>query len=129
GVRVVAISPGSRSAALAIAASGHPDIDSVVFLDERSAAFYALGHAKASGRPAVVIATSGTAPANWFPATIEADASCTPLILISADRPARLRGVGANQTIDQIEMFGARVRLFADLAAPDHEDRVGEWKR
>lgn len=129
GLRLVVLSPGSRSAALAIAAAESPQLETVMFLDERSASFYALGAAKATGVPSVVLATSGTAPANWFPAVVEADASGTPMLLISADRPARLRGVGANQTIDQVEMFGNRVRLFADVAAPDGSDRVGEWRK
>jgi 2-succinyl-5-enolpyruvyl-6-hydroxy-3-cyclohexene-1-carboxylate synthase len=117
GVRLVAISPGSRSGALAIAAAAHPGLHSVVALDERSAAFHALGNAKATGRPSAVIATSGTAPANWFPAVVEADMSMTPVILISADRPAELRGVGANQTIDQVGMFGDKVRHAGELSA------------
>jgi 2-succinyl-5-enolpyruvyl-6-hydroxy-3-cyclohexene-1-carboxylate synthase len=117
GVRLVVMSPGSRSAALAIAAAGHPGLDTVVALDERSAAFHALGRAKSAGEPCVVISTSGTAPANWFPAVVEADMSMTPLVLVSADRPAELRGVGANQTIDQVGMFGAKVRHASDLDA------------
>lgn len=128
GTGLVAISPGSRSAALAIAAAEHPNVETVVFLDERSAAFFALGHAKANGSPAVVLATSGTAPANWFPAVVEADSSCTPLVLISADRPARLRGVGANQTIDQVQLFGNKVRHFVDVPAPDHEPAAETWR-
>ena len=128
GVRLIVLSPGSRSAALAIAAVGHPGVSTVLLLDERSAAFYALGRAKSTGEPVAVMATSGTAPANWFPAVIEADAACVPVIFISADRPTRLRGVGANQTIDQVEMFGKKVRFFAGIEAPDDTDRVSEWR-
>lgn len=128
GVEVVALSPGSRSAALAIAASQHPDLECVVFLDERSASFFALGRAKATGAPAAAVSTSGTAPANWFPAVIEADASCAPLVLISADRPQELRGVGANQTIDQVELFGNKVRGFVDVPAPDGSDQGAAWR-
>ncbi len=128
GVSALALSPGSRSGALAIAASEHADLETVVFLDERSAAFFALGRAKASGSPAAVVATSGTAVANWFPALIEADMSGTAVVMVSADRPAELRGVGANQTIDQVELFGDKVRFFADIPAPDREDRSGSWR-
>ena len=128
GVRLVVISPGSRSAALAIASAGHPDMETVVVIDERSAAFFALGRAKTGGGPVAVVATSGTAPANWFPAVVEADMSLTPLILVSADRPAELRGVGANQTIDQVEMFGAKVRFFFDVEAAANEDLNSTWR-
>lgn len=110
GVRQAVISPGSRSTPLALAALRHPDLTSRVVLDERSAAFLALGLAKGSGRPAVVIATSGSAIANWHPAVIEADRSRVPLILLSADRPPELQGCGANQTIDQAKIFGTAVR-------------------
>lgn len=128
GVEMVVISPGSRSAALAIAAAGHPQVDTVVVIDERSAAFWALGRAKATGTPAAVVSTSGTAPANWYPAVVEADMSLTPLVLVSADRPSELRGVGANQAIDQVGMFGARVRRFCDIPAPEGEDGNDRWR-
>lgn len=118
GVVSVFMSPGSRSGALAIAAAEHPQIDLCVVLDERSAAFHALGAAGASRRPAAVLCTSGTAAANFFPAIVEADMACVPLIAVSADRPLELRGVGANQTIDQVELFGGKVRAFEELAAP-----------
>lgn len=127
GVDFFVISPGSRSAALAIAAAHHPATTSVMVIDERSAAFWALGRAKA-GRGAAVIATSGTAVANWFPAVVEADSSLTPLILLSADRPAELRGVGANQTIEQAGLFGDKARLALDVPAPDGEDRTAWWR-
>ncbi len=119
GVEVVVLSPGSRSAALAIAAATHPDLETRVVIDERSAAFHALGVGRATRRPAAVIATSGTAPANHFPAVVEADMACVPLFVISADRPVELRGVGANQTIDQMDLFGPKVRAFAAIEAPD----------
>lgn len=128
-VELVVISPGSRSGALAIAAADHQRLETVVVIDERSAAFHALGRAKATGRPAVAVATSGTAPANYMPAVVEADMSQTPLILVSADRPAELRGVGANQTIDQIGLFGSKVRLEATIEAADSdEDRNEAWR-
>lgn len=119
GVASVFMSPGSRSGALAIAAAEHPDIDLCVVLDERSAAFHALGAARASSAPAAVLCTSGTAPANFFPAIVEADMACVQLVAVSADRPSELRGVGANQTIDQVELFGAKVRAFEELSVPD----------
>ena len=130
GVSRVIVSPGSRSAALTIAAAEHPHISTAVVLDERSAGFRALGAAKADGSPAAVICTSGTAPANYLPAVVEADMSMTPLIVLSADRPEELRGVGANQTIDQVALYGGRVRFFADIPAPSvDEDSSFEWRR
>ena len=128
GVEFVSISPGSRSAALAIAAAEHPAIVDRVFLDERSAAFCALGRAKASGRPTAVVSTSGTAPANFFPAVVEADMSLTPLVVLSADRPQELRGFGANQTIDQSHLYGNKVRHFVEFDAPDATDRNHLWR-
>jgi 2-succinyl-5-enolpyruvyl-6-hydroxy-3-cyclohexene-1-carboxylate synthase len=115
GVSLAIISPGSRSAALAIAFDRHPDISTRVVLDERSAAFWALGYARATGRPTVVVATSGTAVANHLPAVVEADQSMVPLIVISADRPPEMLHVGANQTIDQVGLFGDRVRWFCNI--------------
>lgn len=130
GVDTVVISPGSRSGALAIAAAQHPDIETRVVIDERSAAFHALGAAKASRRPVAAVATSGSAPANFFPAVVEADMSCVPLLVISADRPAELQGIGANQTIDQRGLFGAKVRRFEGIEAPDaFVDRNEDWRR
>ena len=129
GVEVVVISPGSRSAAVAIAASGHDSIETIVVIDERSAAFHALGVARATGRPAAVVSTSGTAPANFLPAIVEADMSCVPIVVITADRPAEMQGVGANQTIDQVEMFGEKVRAYTGIEAPDTTvDRNAEWR-
>lgn len=129
GVRLAVISPGSRSAALAIAASEHPALETRVSIDERCAAFFAMGRAKATGEPSIVISTSGTAPANFLPAVIEADSSLTPLLVVSADRPAELRGVGANQTIDQTHLYGNKVRRFVDVPAPGpDEDLNGRWR-
>ncbi len=129
GIGLVVISPGSRSAAMAIAAAEHPDIETRVVLDERSAGFHALGRAKATGFPAAVVSTSGTAPANYLPAVVEADMSLTPLVVLSADRPAELRGVGANQTIDQIRLYGDRVRFFGDVEAPRSDVNLNEsWR-
>lgn len=128
-VRLVVLCPGSRSGALAIAANEHPEIETRVIIDERSGAFHALGVARATGRPAAVVSTSGTAAANFFPAIVEADLSCVPLIAISADRPAEMQGVGANQTVDQIALYGSKVRAFIGLEAPDPvTDRNVEWR-
>ena len=129
GVELIVISPGSRSTALALAAAEHTSVETRVVLDERSAAFHALGRAKVTGDPTAVICTSGTAPANCLPAVVEADLSLSPLIVLSADRPLEMRGVGANQTIDQVDLYGNRVRLFTDVAAPDEtEDLNGQWR-
>lgn len=119
GVAAAVVSPGSRSTPLALACELHPRISTHVVLDERSAAFFALGLAKAGSHPVVVVGTSGSAPANWLPAVIEANYGAVPLILLSADRPPELRECGANQTIDQAGLFGAHVRFAFDLGAAD----------
>ena len=122
GVRHLVISPGSRSTSLTLAAAAHPGMKKHVILDERSAAFTALGIGKASGIPAVLICTSGTAAANYFPAVIEAYQSGVPLILATADRPPELRNTDANQTIDQIELFGKFVLNFREVSEPSGDD-------
>ena len=106
GVREVVVCPGSRSAPLALCAARDPRVRVHTRIDERSAAFFALGMARVTGRPAVVVMTSGTAVANCLPAVIEAAHAHVPLVIASADRPARLVGTGASQTIDQVGMFG-----------------------
>lgn len=115
GVGCAVISPGSRSTPLALAALRHPGLSAHVIIDERAAAFFALGLAKASGLPVILIATSGSAVANWFPAVVEADMGRVPLLLLSADRPPELQDCGANQTMDQIGLFGSHVRACHQL--------------
>jgi 2-succinyl-5-enolpyruvyl-6-hydroxy-3-cyclohexene-1-carboxylate synthase len=119
GVTHAVLSPGSRSTPLALALLRQPQLHTTVAIDERSAAFFALGMAKASRRPVVLLATSGTAPANWLPAVIEASLAGVPLILLSADRPPELQGCGANQTIEQIGLFGNHVRASNALGVPE----------
>ena len=119
GVTDVVISPGSRNAPLSIAfhqASTKGLINLHVRIDERTAAFFALGIAKASGRPVPIVCTSGTAVANYHPAVLEASHSNIPLFVITADRPAALRRTGANQTTEQARIFGKAVRYFADIS-------------
>lgn len=119
GVSHAVISPGSRSTPLALAMLRQAGLECTIAIDERSAAFFALGMAKASQHPVLLLATSGTAPANWLPAVIEASQAGIPLILISADRPPELQGCGANQTVDQINLFGSHVRASHLLGTPD----------
>jgi 2-succinyl-5-enolpyruvyl-6-hydroxy-3-cyclohexene-1-carboxylate synthase len=129
GVDYVVISPGSRSAAMAIAFEEHPGVENRVVTDERSAAFHALGRARASGSPVAVLATSGTALANHMPAVVEAHISLVPLISISADRPPDLLHVGANQTMDQPGIFGERVRWSCSIPpAENGVDSNGYWR-
>jgi len=114
GLRRLVVSPGSRSTPLVMAGQHHPAIELTPILDERSAAFFALGLARASGRPVGLVCTSGSAPGHWMPAVMEASQSEIPLILLSADRPPELRGWGANQTLDQSRLFDGFVRAFHD---------------
>jgi len=119
GVKDVVISPGSRNAPLSIAfyqASKKGLINLHVRIDERTAAFFALGIAKASGLPVPILCTSGTAVANYHPAVLEASHTNTPLLVLTADRPASLRRTGANQTTEQARIFGKAVRYFADVS-------------
>ncbi|MGD2114058.1 MAG: 2-succinyl-5-enolpyruvyl-6-hydroxy-3-cyclohexene-1-carboxylic-acid synthase, partial [Acidobacteriota bacterium] len=115
GLRHAVIAPGSRSTPLAFACADHPDVSDLSVIDERSAAFVALGLARATGRPAAVISTSGTAAANFLPAVTEADRAGVPLLVLTADRPARLRDAGDSQTADQTKLYGERVRWFHEV--------------
>ncbi|MDZ7714708.1 MAG: 2-succinyl-5-enolpyruvyl-6-hydroxy-3-cyclohexene-1-carboxylic-acid synthase [Balneolaceae bacterium] len=122
GVRHIIISPGSRSTPLTLAAAIHKGFKKHVILDERSAAFFALGIGKSTGMPALLICTSGTAVANYYPAIIEAKKSSVPLIALTADRPPRLQGSGANQTINQQRIFGDYPLVFKDVGLPSEEE-------
>lgn len=121
GVTDAVLAPGSRSTALAMALHDDPRLRLHVEIDERSAGFLAVGLARASGLPAVVVVTSGSAVANLHPAVVEADTGRVPLLLCTADRPPELRHTGANQAIDQLGIFGRAVRWFVELGVP--EDR------
>ena len=132
GLREVVLAPGSRSTPLAMAfyeTARQQRLRLHVRIDERSASFTALGLAKASRRPVAVLCTSGTAAANFHPAVIEADESGVPLIVLTADRPPELRGIGANQAIDQIKLYGAAVRWFCEAGLPEaRPGAVGYWR-
>ena len=114
GLRHVCISPGSRSTPLALTFARHPEIEHWVHHDERSSAFFALGIAKTTGTATAVITTSGTAAAELHPAVVEARFGRVPLLALTADRPPSLRGTGANQTIDQVELYGTSAKWFHD---------------
>ncbi len=128
GVTDVVVSPGSRSTPLAVAARNQEGLRVTVQLDERVGGFFALGMAKASGRPVALVCTSGTAAANYLPAVVEAHHSGVPLVVCTADRPPELRDAGAGQTIDQVKLYGDHVRWYAetpcDFDDPDYFARL-----
>lgn len=119
GVEHAVISPGSRSTPISLLLAEQETINLHVHVDERSAAFFALGIAKASKKPTVLVCTSGTAAANYFPAIVEAKISRIPLIVLTADRPHELRDVGAPQAIDQLDLYGKHVKWFMEMSTPD----------
>lgn len=127
GVRAAMIAPGSRSTPMALALVAHPEISVQVFHDERSAAFAGLGHGLAIGQPAVVLCSSGTAGTHFHAAVVEADLSSVPMLVVTADRPAELRDVGAAQTIDQTHLYGGSVRWFHDPGVPA-DDAARTWR-
>jgi len=130
GVEFACVSPGSRSAALAMALQRHPKIRVFVQIDERSGSFFGVGLAKATGKPCVLLCTSGTAAAEFHPAVVEAFHSRTPLIVLTADRPPELRDVGANQAIDQQRLYGSAVRWFFDPGTPvEMPSAPRQWRR
>jgi 2-succinyl-5-enolpyruvyl-6-hydroxy-3-cyclohexene-1-carboxylate synthase len=122
GVRRAVLSPGSRSTPLAVALWREPEIEVTVILDERSAGFFAVGTALATGIPAAVLCTSGSAAANLHPSVVEADEASVPMIVLTADRPPELRGIGAGQTIDQLKLYGDAVRWFCEVGTHEADD-------
>ena len=124
GVRHAVVCPGSRSTPVAVSLASHPDIESWVLIDERAAAFFALGMARQLTAPVVILTTSGTAAANVLPAVVEARLSRVPLIVLTADRPPELRDWGAAQTIDQIQLFGSHAKWFVDMPVPVGDDSI-----
>jgi 2-succinyl-5-enolpyruvyl-6-hydroxy-3-cyclohexene-1-carboxylate synthase len=125
GVSQAVISPGSRSTPLTFAFAKHPRIEAIPVLDERSASFFALGLAKQTGRPAVLVCTSGTAAANYFPAVVEASESGVPLLVLTADRPPEMRACASGQAIDQQKLYGSYVNFYHELAVPQaHAPRL-----
>jgi 2-succinyl-5-enolpyruvyl-6-hydroxy-3-cyclohexene-1-carboxylate synthase len=135
GLREAVLAPGSRSAPLALAlfdhasAGGQDALRLHVRIDERSAAFLALGLAKASRRPVALVCTSGTAAAHFHAAIIEADEAGVPLVVLTADRPPELRGTGANQTIDQLKLYGGAVRWFCEAGVPEARPGMAAYWR
>src|SRR4029450_13997817 len=125
GLHDACVSPGSRSTPIALALARNESVRVHVHLDERSSAFFALGLAKASAVPTAFVTRSGTAAANLFPAIVEASMSRVPLIALTADRPPALRGVGANQTIDQVGLFGEYASWFLDAQVPAEGSDAG----
>ncbi|MGH2508641.1 MAG: 2-succinyl-5-enolpyruvyl-6-hydroxy-3-cyclohexene-1-carboxylic-acid synthase, partial [Ktedonobacteraceae bacterium] len=116
------ICPGSRSTPLALTFAARPEIRNWVLIDERSAAFFALGLAKRLHQPVVLLCTSGTAAANFFPALVEAHLTYVPLLVLTADRPPELRECGAPQAIDQNRLYGSHVKWFVETALPEAND-------
>ena len=129
GVTDIVLAPGSRSTPLALAAAADDRLRLQVRIDERSAAFLAIGLIRGSGRPVPVVCTSGTAAAHFHAAVLEADLSRLPLLVLTADRPPELRGVGANQTIDQVSLYGTAVRWSCDVGVPESRlESVRYWR-
>ncbi|TVQ55716.1 MAG: 2-succinyl-5-enolpyruvyl-6-hydroxy-3-cyclohexene-1-carboxylic-acid synthase, partial [Spirulina sp. DLM2.Bin59] len=129
GLREAVVCPGSRSSPLAIAAAAHPDLLAIPCIDERSAGFFALGMAMRSHRPVILICTSGTAGANFYPAVIEATARGIPLVILTADRPPELRHCHAGQAIDQLKLFGTYPRWQTELPLPEPDPGVVRYWR
>jgi 2-succinyl-5-enolpyruvyl-6-hydroxy-3-cyclohexene-1-carboxylate synthase len=129
GLEHACISPGSRSTPIALAFARHSEIAVHMHLDERASAFFALGIAKQSGKPAAVVTTSGTAATELHPAVVEASMSRTAILLLTADRPPELRGVGANQTIDQKELFGRYPRTYLETPVPGDDPDEWGWRQ
>ena len=129
GLREACTSPGSRSTPLVLSLAREPRIRSTSHLDERSAGFFALGLAKASGVPPALACTSGTAAANYAPAVIEAHEARVPLLVLTADRPPELRDLGAGQTIDQVKLYGSAAKWYLEVDShPATPERL-RWMR
>ncbi|HHW36562.1 MAG TPA: 2-succinyl-5-enolpyruvyl-6-hydroxy-3-cyclohexene-1-carboxylic-acid synthase [Bacillales bacterium] len=128
-VKHIVVSPGSRSTPIAMVAAEHPDLHVWLNVDERSAAFFALGMAKARREPVAIVCTSGTAVANYMPAVVEAKESQVPLIVLTADRPHELRDIGAPQAIDQLNFFGKQVKWFVEMAIPEESPEILRYVR
>src|SRR5687768_10709136 len=122
GVEQAVICPGSRSTPVALALLREQGIKTTSVVDERSAGFFALGAALATGQPVAIACTSGTAAANLHPAVAEAHEASVPLIVLTSDRPPELRGIGAGQTIDQVKLYGSAVRWFSEMGTHDADD-------
>ncbi|WP_029269890.1 2-succinyl-5-enolpyruvyl-6-hydroxy-3-cyclohexene-1-carboxylic-acid synthase [Virgibacillus alimentarius] len=129
GLSDVVISPGSRSTPLAMTLTEHEGINTWIHIDERSAAFFALGMAKQTKHPVAMVCTSGTAAANYFPAIVEAYYSRVPLVILTADRPHELRDVGAPQAIEQIKLYGDYVKWFHEMALPEASSKMLNYAR
>src|SRR4051812_19474939 len=129
GVRDAITSPGSRSTPLVLTLARHGGLRATSHLDERSAAFFALGLAKATGIPAALACTSGTAAANYAPAVIEAHEARVPLLVLTADRPPELRDVGAGQTIDQVKLYGSAAKWYFEVDDHPASAARGRWLR
>lgn len=129
GVTHAVVCPGSRSTPIAMMMAEHPEIKVWMHVDERSAAYFALGAAKARKEPVAILCSSGTAAANFFPAIVEAHEARVPLIVLTADRPHELRDVGAPQAIDQIKLYGDYVKWFIEMALPDSTSEMLRYVR
>ena len=129
GLQTAIICPGSRSAPLAVAFAQHPTLEAIPILDERSAAFFALGIARYTKRPVVLVCTSGTAGANFYPAIIEAYESHVPLLVLTADRPPELRHCRAGQAINQVNLYGNYPNWQVELALPSAEPQMLAYLR
>lgn len=129
GITEVVVSPGSRSTPMAMVMAEHPELHLYIHVDERSAAFFALGMAKASKKPVAILCTSGTAAANYYPAIVEAHYSRVPLMVLTADRPHELRDIGAPQAIDQNHLYGHHVKWFAEMAPPENSIEMLHYVR
>ncbi len=129
GLKTAIVCPGSRSAPLTVAFAQHPHIETIPILDERSASFFALGIAKQTHRPVVLVCTSGSAGANFYPAVIEARESRVPLLVLTADRPPELRDCNAGQAIDQQKLFGDFVNYYCELVIPELNLSVFQYLR